>query len=72
MQTVFIAAMSSITPHTPDRAIAFVAVAAFFVGGQQVISLLVVQLGTEDRNIGVATGYVLPIAHCYTFHISRH
>lgn len=50
--------MSSVTQHTPARAVAFVAVASFAVGAQQVVGLLIIQFGAEDHQIGVATGYV--------------
>lgn len=50
--------MSSVTQHTPARAVAFVAVASFAVGAQQVVGLLIIQFGAEDHQIGVATGCV--------------
>ena len=56
MQTIFISALASVTPHTPQRAIVFVAISAFCVGASQVIGLLFVQFGTEGRHIGVASG----------------
>ncbi|KAJ9645542.1 hypothetical protein H2204_001122 [Knufia peltigerae] len=56
IQTIFIGAMSSVTQHTPARAVAFVAVASFAVGAQQVVGLLIIQFGAEDHQIGVATG----------------
>ena len=51
--------MSSVNQHTPARAIAFVAMASFAVGAQQVVGLLIIQFGAEDHQIGVATGWVM-------------
>lgn len=59
VQTIFITSLSTVTPATPGRAIAFVAVAAFTVGAQQLIGMLIIQFGAEDHDIGVATGFVL-------------
>ncbi|KEF59507.1 uncharacterized protein A1O9_04351 [Exophiala aquamarina CBS 119918] len=56
IQTVFISAMSTVTQHTPARAIVFVALASFAVGAQQVVGLLTIQFGAQDHQIGVATG----------------
>jgi hypothetical protein len=59
IQTIFITSQSTVTSSTPGRANAFVAVSAFNVGAQQVIGILIIQLGAEDNEIGVATGFVL-------------
>ncbi|KAK5051382.1 hypothetical protein LTR84_003034 [Exophiala bonariae] len=56
IQTIFIGSMSTVTEHNPGRAIAFVAIAAFMVGAQQVMGLLIIQFGAEDNQIGIATG----------------
>lgn len=58
IQTIFISAMSTVTQHTPARAVVFVALASFAVGAQQVVGLLIIQFGVEDHQIGVATGFV--------------
>jgi Na+/glutamate symporter len=58
IQTIFITSLSTVTQNTPGRAIAFVAISAFTVGAQQVIGILIIQLGAEDHEIGVATGSV--------------
>lgn len=57
-QTAFIASISSVTQHTPAKAIVLVAIAAASIGAQQCIGILILQLGVEDRHIGVATGCV--------------
>ena len=59
LQTVFIAAMSTINQHEPHKAIGIVAAAAFSLGAAQIITVLIIQFGAADSHIGVATGYVL-------------
>ncbi|KFY78876.1 hypothetical protein V499_02051 [Pseudogymnoascus sp. VKM F-103] len=56
LQCVFIASMASIDQHSPRRAIAFVAIAAFNVGASQIIGTLIIQFGANDREIRLATG----------------
>lgn len=60
IMAVFTGLLATIEPGTPQRAIAFVAVAGLAIGYTGIASILIVQLGVEDEQIGVATGYVLP------------
>ncbi|OQV04625.1 hypothetical protein CLAIMM_09480 [Cladophialophora immunda] len=57
-QTIFISSIASVTQHTAARAIVLVALAAFWVGASQLMGILLIQFGAEDRHIGVATGLI--------------
>ncbi|KAK5527314.1 hypothetical protein LTR07_001086 [Exophiala xenobiotica] len=57
-QTIFISSIASVTQHTAARAIVLVAFAAFWVGASQLMGILIIQFGAEDRHIGVATGLI--------------
>ncbi|KAK7894811.1 hypothetical protein LTR67_005550 [Exophiala xenobiotica] len=57
-QTIFISLIASVTQHTAARAIVLVAFAAFWVGASQLMGILIIQFGAEDRHIGVATGLI--------------
>lgn len=56
VQTAFVASISTVTQHTPARAIVLVSIAAFSIGASQLSALLITQLGVPDEHIGVATG----------------
>ncbi|OAL37367.1 hypothetical protein AYO20_03216 [Fonsecaea nubica] len=56
LQTAFIGAMASVNQNTPAQAIVLVAFASFWVSAAQVIGVLLVQFGVEDKDIGAATG----------------
>ncbi|KIV93921.1 hypothetical protein PV10_05095 [Exophiala mesophila] len=56
LQTAFVASISTVTQHTPARAIALVSIAALSIGASQLSALLITQLGVPDEHIGVATG----------------
>jgi hypothetical protein len=57
LQTAFIGAMAQ---NTPARAIAFVVIAGIGIDWCQTAGIIIVQVGVPDRDIGVATGSVIP------------
>ncbi|KAJ5816519.1 hypothetical protein N7447_008752 [Penicillium robsamsonii] len=56
LQTVLVAAMSTINQHRPQDAIGIMTAAAFCLGAAQIITVLVIQFGAADTHIGIATG----------------
>lgn len=56
LMVAFAAAVSSVTPDTPVRAIVLFSCAAAFVGATCLVGILELQFGAEDCDIGVATG----------------
>ena len=58
MMTVFLGLNATSDEHTPVRAIALVALASTMIGATNCMSILIVQLGARDEDIGLATGLV--------------
>lgn len=56
MMALFLGLNSTVNQHTPARAIAFICVASAMVGATNCIATLIVQLGANDQDIGLATG----------------
>lgn len=58
MMTVFLGLNATVNQHTPARGIVFIALASFMIGATNCISILIIQLGSRDEDIGLATGLV--------------
>ncbi|KEF55373.1 uncharacterized protein A1O9_08123 [Exophiala aquamarina CBS 119918] len=58
MMAIFLGLNATANQHTPARAIIFVGLASAMVGATNCISILIVQLGARDQDIGLATGLV--------------
>ncbi|KIY03339.1 uncharacterized protein Z520_00030 [Fonsecaea multimorphosa CBS 102226] len=58
MMTVFLGLNATSNEHTPARAIVLVAFASAMIGATNCMSILIVQLGARDEDIGLATGLV--------------
>jgi hypothetical protein len=58
MMTVFLGLNATSDGHTSVRAIALVALASTMIGATNCMSILIVQLGARDEDIGLATGMV--------------
>lgn len=58
MMTLFLGLNATANEHTPARATVFVALASAMIGATNCMSILVVQLGARDEDIGLATGLV--------------
>jgi hypothetical protein len=58
MMTVFLGLNATSDEHTSVRAIALVALASTMIGATNCMSILIVQLGARDEDIGLATGMV--------------
>lgn len=58
MMAVFLGLNATVNQHTPARAVVFVGLASAMIGATNILSILIVQLGSRDDDIGVATGLV--------------
>ncbi|KAI1614121.1 fungal trichothecene efflux pump [Exophiala viscosa] len=58
MMTVFLGTIATVDQHTPVRGIVLVSLASAMIGATNCMSILIVQLGARDEDIGLATGLV--------------
>ncbi|KAK5061534.1 hypothetical protein LTR84_008078 [Exophiala bonariae] len=58
MMAIFLGLNATVNQNTPARAIVFVGLANVMIGATNCISVLIVQLGARDEDIGLATGLV--------------
>lgn len=58
MMTIFLGSIATVDQHSPVRAIVLVSLASAMIGATNCMSILIVQLGASDEDIGLATGLV--------------